>query len=72
MTGFMEATEGDAIIKGCNIKTDMNKIYNFMVGPSSSTPACEPRVSFRSCFHEKVSCSHASKGLICAGGVPAA
>lgn len=31
MIGFMEATQGEAIINGRNIKTDMNEIYTFMV-----------------------------------------
>lgn len=33
MIGFMEATQGEAIINGRNIKTDMNEIYTFMVRP---------------------------------------
>ena len=31
MIGFLEATEGQAIINGRNIETDMNEIYTFMV-----------------------------------------
>lgn len=41
MIGFMEASEGDAIINGRNIKTDMNDIYTFMARPprtSTSLP----------------------------------
>ena len=30
MIGFLEATQGEAIINGRNIKTDMNEIYTFM------------------------------------------
>ena len=35
MIGFMEASDGDAIINGRNIKTDMNKIYTFMARASA-------------------------------------
>jgi hypothetical protein len=38
MIGFLAATEGDAIINGRNIKTDMNDIYTFMVRPIAHTP----------------------------------
>ena len=39
MIGFMEATEGEALINGRNIKTDMNEIYTFM-----ARPCCTPRI----------------------------
>ena len=34
MIGFLEATEGEAVINGRNMKTDMNEIYTFMVRAS--------------------------------------
>jgi hypothetical protein len=42
MIGFMEATEGDAIINGLNIKTSMNEIYTCMVRSQRENPESLP------------------------------
>jgi hypothetical protein len=42
MIGFMEATEGDAIINGLNIKTSMNDIYTCMVRSQRESPEKMP------------------------------
>jgi hypothetical protein len=50
MIGFMEATEGDAIINGRNIKTDMNEIYSFMVCSAAHAPACKLKIDLSNSF----------------------
>ena len=42
MIGFMEATAGEILINGCNIKTHMDEIYTYMVrrAPIDATRFC--------------------------------